>query len=110
MVCDTSPLNMEPKSQVREIRKLTEAPDSMVGNGIASAEDGTQVAAFATGSQLAPYASTADEVILADSQEIVPVLESAFRRIREMTYLEMIPCFGKRIMGYIRRQDPDHRA
>ena len=83
MLCGTCPFKMDRKSQVRKILKLTVAPDSMVGNVLTIAEDGTLVAASATGSQLAPYASTAGEVILVGSLKIVPVLETAFGRIRQ---------------------------
>lgn len=71
------------KSQVRKILKLTAAPDSMLGNVHAIAEDGTLVAASATASQLAPFASKAGEGILVGSKKIVTVLKTAFRRIRE---------------------------
>lgn len=83
MLCDTSPFKMDRKSQVRKILKLTAASDSMLGNGYAITEDGTLLASSATGSELAPFTSTAGELILVGGQKIVPVLEPAFRRIRE---------------------------
>jgi L-lactate utilization protein LutC len=77
-------MKMDRKTQMREIRKLTAAPDYMLGSGNAITEDGILVDASATGSQLAPYASTAGKVILVvGSQKIVPDLETALRRIRE---------------------------
>jgi LUD domain len=77
-------MKMDRKTQMREIRKLTAAPDFMLGSVHAITEDGILVDASATGSQLAPYASTAGKVILeVGSQKIVPDLETAFKRIRE---------------------------
>ena len=77
-------MKMDRKTQMREIRKLTAAPDYMLGSVQAITEDGILVDASATGSQLAAYASTAGKVILVvGSQKIVPDLETAFRRIRE---------------------------
>ncbi len=77
-------MKMDRKTQMREIRKLTAAPDFMLGSVHAITEDGILVDASATGSQLAPYASTAGKVILVvGSQKIVPDLETALMRIRE---------------------------
>jgi L-lactate utilization protein LutC len=77
-------MKMDRKTQMREIRKLTAAPDYMLGSVNAITEDGILVDASATGSQLAPYASTAGKLILVvGSQKIVPDLETALRRIRE---------------------------
>jgi hypothetical protein len=50
---------------MREIRKLSAAPDYILGSVLAVTEDGVLVDASATGSQLGPYASTAGKVILA---------------------------------------------
>lgn len=77
-------MKMDRKTQMREIRKLTAAPDYMLGSVHAITEDGILVDASATGSQLAPIASTASKVILVvGSQKIVPDLETALMRIRE---------------------------
>ncbi len=77
-------MKMDRKTQMREIRKLTAAPDFMLGSVHGITEDGILVDASATGSQLAPYASTAGKVILVvGSQKIVPDLETALMRIRE---------------------------
>ncbi len=77
-------MKMDRKTQGREIRKLTATPDYMLGSVQAITEDGILVDVSATGSQLAPYASTAGKVILVvGSQKIVPELETAIRRIRE---------------------------
>jgi L-lactate utilization protein LutC len=77
-------LKMDRKTQGQEIRKLTAAPDIMLGSVNAITEAGILVAASATASQLGPYANTAGKLILVvGSQKIVPDLETAFRRIRE---------------------------
>jgi hypothetical protein len=76
---------MDRATQGREIRKLTSAPDFMLGSVAAVTADGTLVAASATGSQLGAYASGAGRVILVvGSQKIVPDLDAAMRRIREI--------------------------
>jgi hypothetical protein len=76
---------MDRATQGREMRKLAAAPDVMVGSVEAITLDGTLVAASATGSQLGPFASGAGRVILVvGSQKIVPDLDAALRRIREV--------------------------
>lgn len=78
---------MDRATQGREIRKLTATPDFMVGSVAAILEDGTLVAASATGSQLAGYAAGAGRLILVvGSQKIVPDLDAALRRIREVVF------------------------
>ncbi len=78
---------MDRKTQGREIRKLIAAPDYMVGSVAAVTEDGTLVAASATGSQLGPYVSGAGRVILViGSQKIVSGLDAALRRINEVVF------------------------
>ncbi len=75
---------MDRKTQGAEMRKLSAAPDFMLGSVHAITEDGVLVTVSATGSQLGPYASGAGKVILVvGSQKIVPDLDTAFRRIRE---------------------------
>jgi len=77
-------IKMDRKTQGREIRKLTAAPDYMLGSVQAITEDGILVITSATASQIGPYANTAGKVILVvGSQKIVPDLETALRRIRE---------------------------
>jgi hypothetical protein len=69
---------------VRAMRKLGVGPDYYVNSAQAVTEDGTIVIASNTGSQLAPLAFGAGEVIFAiGTQKIVPDLETAFRRIEE---------------------------
>jgi len=69
---------------IRAMRKLGVGPDYYVNSAHALTEDGTIVIASNTGSQLAPIAFGAGEVIFAiGTQKIVPDLETAFRRIEE---------------------------
>lgn len=76
---------MDRQTQGREIRKLAAAPEFMLGSVGAITEDGTLVAASATGSQLGPYAAGAGRLILVvGSQKIVPDLDAGLRRIREV--------------------------
>ncbi|MEO8273719.1 MAG: LUD domain-containing protein, partial [Chloroflexota bacterium] len=69
---------------VRAMRKLGAAPDWYIVSAQALVEDGTIVVASNTGSQLAPIAFGAGEVIFAvGSQKIVPDLETAMARIED---------------------------
>jgi hypothetical protein len=78
---------MDRATQGREIRKLSAAPDFMLGSVAAITADGTLVAASATGSQLGAYAAGAGRVILVvGSQKLVPDLDAAMRRIREVVF------------------------
>jgi hypothetical protein len=78
---------MDRQTQGREIRKLQTTPDFMLGSVAAVTDDGLLVAASATGSQLAPYAAGAGRVILViGSQKIVPDLDAALTRIREVVF------------------------
>jgi hypothetical protein len=78
---------MDRKTQGREIRKLIAAPDYMLGSVAAVTEDGTLVAASATGSQLGAYVSGAGRLILVvGSQKIVSGLDAALRRINEVVF------------------------
>ncbi len=71
---------------LRAMRKLGVAADWHLNSAHALTEDGTIVVASNTGSQLAPLAFGAGEVIFAiGTQKIVPDLASAFRRIEEHT-------------------------
>jgi len=77
-------MKMDRKTQMREIMKLSAAPEYMLGSVGALTEAGQLVAASATGSQLGPYASGAGKLILVvGSQKIVPDLDAALRRITE---------------------------
>lgn len=79
--------SMDRATHGREMRKMAAVPDTVVGSVNALTEDGALVAASATGNQLAAYAGGAGRVILVvGSQKIVPDLDAAFRRIREVVY------------------------
>jgi hypothetical protein len=78
---------MDRATQGREIRKLVAAPDVMLGSVAAVTEDGALVAASATGSQLGSYAAGAGRLILVvGSQKIVPDLDAALERIRDVVF------------------------
>ena len=80
-------MGMDRATQGREIRKLVGTPDVMLGSVAAITEDGALIAASATGSQLAPYASGAGRLILVvGAQKIVPDLDAAMRRIRDVVF------------------------
>ena len=71
---------------LRAMRKLGVGPDWYVNSAHALTEDGTIVVASNTGSQLAPLAFGAGEVIwVIGSQKIVPDLETAMRRLETHT-------------------------
>jgi len=75
---------MDRRTQGDEIRKLSAAPDIMLGSVQAVTEAGQLFFASASGSQIGPLGSGAGKLILViGSQKIVPNLDSAFRRIRE---------------------------
>lgn len=76
---------MDRQTQGREIRKLMAAPDIMLGSVAAVTEDRTLVAASATGSQLGAFAAGAGRLVLVvGSQKIVPDLDAALRRTRDV--------------------------
>ena len=80
-------LKMDRATQGREIRKLTAAPDFMLGSVAAVTEEGALVAASALGGQLGAYAAGAGRVILVvGSQKIVPDVDMALRRIRDVVF------------------------
>ena len=81
---------------LRAMRKLGVGPDWFVISAHAVTLDGTIVDVSNTGSQLAPLAFGAGEVIFAiGSQKIVPDLETAMRRIDEHT----LPLENERMQG-----------
>jgi hypothetical protein len=78
---------MDRTTQGREIRKLSAAPDFMLGSVAAITLDGALVAASATGSPLGAYAAGAGRLILVvGSQKVVLDLDAAMRRIREVVF------------------------
>ncbi len=77
-------MTLDRKTQNREIRKISSAPDIMLGSVQAVTLDGALVTASYSGSQIGPYAAGAGQVILVvGSQKIVPDLETAVQRVRE---------------------------
>ena len=69
------------------IRKLWAAPDVIVSSAHAVTEAGQIVITSASGSQIGPVASGAGKVILVvGSQKVVPDLDAAFRRIRDVVF------------------------
>ena len=79
--------SMDRETQADEIRRLTAAPDVMLGSVHAVTETGSLVTASASGSQLGPYAAGAGRVILVvGTQKIVSDLEEALRRIDDYVF------------------------
>ncbi len=78
---------MDRATQGREMRKLGAAPDTIVGSVNAVTEDGALVAVSALGNQLGAYAAGAGRVILVvGSQKVVPDLDTALRRVRDVVF------------------------
>ena len=74
-------------TQRAEMRRLSAAPDVVVGSVHAVTEDGRVVAASASGSQLGPYSGGAGKVIwVVGSQKIVPDYETAMKRVQYYSY------------------------
>jgi hypothetical protein len=70
-----------------EIRRLSAAPDVMLGSVHAVTETGALLAASMGGSQLGPYVSGAGRVILVvGTQKIVSDLQEGLRRINEYAF------------------------
>jgi hypothetical protein len=79
--------SMDRRTQADEIRRLSSAPDVMLGSVHAVTETGSLVAASMSGSQLGPYAAGAGRVILVvGTQKIVSDLEDGLRRINEYAF------------------------
>ncbi len=76
-------------------RRLASVVQYVAGSVHAVTEDGRLVIASASGSQLAPYAYTAERVVfVVGTQKIVKDLDAAFRRIEEYT----VPLENERMM------------
>lgn len=79
--------NLDRKSQADEIRRLSAAPDVMLGSVHAVTETGSLLAASMGGSQLGPYVGGAGRVILVvGTQKIVSDLEEGLRRINDYSF------------------------
>jgi hypothetical protein len=76
--------SLDRDTQADEIRRLSAAPDVMLGSVHAVTESGALLAASMSGSQLGPYAGGAGRVILVvGTQKIVSDLEEGLRRIND---------------------------
>ena len=79
--------SLDRDTQADEIRRLSAAPDVMLGSAHAVTETGALLTASMSGSQLGPYASGAGRVILVvGTQKIVSDLEEGLRRINEYAF------------------------
>src|SRR5207244_8153249 len=73
--------SLDRDTQADEIRRLSAAPDVMLGSVHAVTESGALLAASMSGSQLGPYASGAGRVIfVVGTQKIVSDLDEGLRR------------------------------
>ena len=80
-------LSMDRQTQADEIRRLSAAPDVMLGSVHAVTETGSLIAASMSGSQFGPYVTSAGRVILVvGTQKIVSDLEEGLRRIDEYAF------------------------
>jgi hypothetical protein len=79
--------SLDRNTQADEIRRLSAAPDVMLGSVHAVTEAGALLAASMGGSQLGPYVSGARQVILVvGTQKIVSDLEEGLRRINDYSF------------------------
>ncbi len=79
--------SLDRTTQADEIRRLSAAPDVVLGSVHAVTETGSLLAASMGGSQLGPYASDAGRVILVvGTQRIVWDLQEGLRRINEYAF------------------------
>jgi len=79
--------SMDRKTQADEIRRLSAAPDVMLGSVHAITESGSLITASMGGGQLGPYVSGAGRVILVvGTQKIVADLDEGLRRIEEYAF------------------------
>jgi YkgG family uncharacterized protein len=80
--------SMDRQTQADEIRRLSSAPDVMLGSVHAVTETGSLLTASMSGSQLGPYATGAGRVILVvGTQKIVSDVEEGLRRIHQYALL-----------------------
>ena len=79
--------SMDRATQADEIRRLSAAPDVMLGSVHAVTETGALMTASNSGSQLGPYVGGAGRVVLVvGTQKIVSDLEEGLRRIDEYAF------------------------
>jgi hypothetical protein len=75
---------LDRKTQQKESRQLSQAPQFEVGSVHAVTEEGELLIASATGSQLGPYAFGAGKVVwVVGAQKLVPTLQDGLKRLRE---------------------------
>ncbi|GAB3491383.1 LUD domain-containing protein [Amycolatopsis cihanbeyliensis] len=76
-----------PPGDIEQFRLRGTTPDVIVGSVHAVTEGGELLAASASGSQLAPYAAGAAQVLwVIGAQKVVPDLDTALRRIRTYSF------------------------
>jgi len=79
--------NLDRRTEADEIRRVSAAPDVMLGSVHAVTETGSLLTASMGGSQLGPYVSGAGRVILVvGTQKIVSDLEEGLRRINDYAF------------------------
>src|SRR5438270_7231681 len=77
-------MKLDRQTQRREMRKLGSAPDYILGSAHAITEDGVILVGSGSGSQLGPYAHSAEHVILAvGHHKIVRTIEEGLQRLTE---------------------------
>jgi L-lactate utilization protein LutC len=78
---------MNKKTQNREMIEMGATPQYIIGSVHAVTEDGQVLVASNTGSQLAPYAASAEKVIwVVGAQKIVRDLDEGMQRLEEYSY------------------------
>jgi hypothetical protein len=78
---------LDPTTQRGEMRRLSAAPDVVVGSVHAVTEGGQLIVGSASSSQLGPYSSGAGKVIfVVGSQKVVPDFETGMRRLKDYSY------------------------
>ena len=88
---------MDDKTQHREMVKLGATPEYILGSVHAVTEDGRALIASMSGSQLAPYAAAAANVIwVVGAQKLVKDIDDGMRRIEEYAF----PLEDQRVAQY----------
>ena len=83
----TKVLALDRATQLQEIKMIAGQPDVALGSVHAITRDGTIVIASALGSQLAPYAwGAANVIFVVGAQKLVPDLDAAHERIYQHSF------------------------